>query len=112
VSKSSNESGASDASIAARAPVASAAKDSAVFDAAATRATNAAIALVLSMLVADVDVPEDAAATDSGAAAGVAADAAALDDAAVADVGAELVAVGEADPAAGVAVEPGERTWV
>ncbi len=53
VSKSSNESGANDSSIDAGAvPVASAAKASAVFEAAATRATRAAIAPVP---VADVD---------------------------------------------------------
>lgn len=104
MSKSSNESGASDSSIdAGVASVASAAKASAVVEAAATRATKAAIAPVLPVFVADADASAadvaSASASDAAAAAG-AADQRPEVDVDVLDNGAVAAGVVEAEPVA------------
>ena len=112
MSKSSNDSGANDSSIVgAVIPAASAARDSAVFDAAATRATKAAIAPVLPVVDAGSGVAADATAGAVPPALSVGAevaqrpdvDAEALDDAgAAAGMDVELVALTDGIPMVGV----------
>jgi len=115
VSKSSNESGASDSSIVdGVVPVASAAKDSAVVEGAATRAVKAAIGPMLPapMLEAEAPAGDVGSATAADADAGAAAQRPDVDEAVVFDDGAEALgrdAAAEGASAINVGAEVDQR---